>query len=362
MSSVHVRRKHLRVALNLETCDNRLVPSTTIDLTTRGSEGVANSAIFQQCDPQPTGTGVIQSFVRVQNNGVEQGYNTDARPLQLDENNSPQFTRSLTLGAVPIVTLNNVRYREFLLDINQKSSSPLLSLDELRLYVAGTNTLNNYDATAQTLGGLPAVYDLDADGNVTVKLNYRLNPGSGGGDMVALIPNSAFAGQSDSAFVYLYSKFGATFGANAGFEEWAVRKLPASSPTSSLSGYVYLDGDGNGVRDSWETGFAGIAMQLQGVNDRGESVFLSTTTNADGYYAFTNLRPGVYSIIEVDQPVSSLDGFGVLDSYNSIGTLGGTAQEFDAASLAPDGILSITLGLGDNGLEYNFGKVEDRPD
>src|SRR5262245_6236332 len=114
----------------LRSLDDRIVPSTMIDLTTPGSDGTANGAIYQQCDAQPTGTGVIRSFVRVQGaasgSSVEQGYNTDGRPLQFDENKSPQFTRSLTLGDVPIVSVDGVDYRQFLLDINQRSSSPLL--------------------------------------------------------------------------------------------------------------------------------------------------------------------------------------------------------------------------------------------
>jgi hypothetical protein len=161
--------------------DAREVPAALVDLTFRGAEGTANGAIFNQSDPQPTGSGVIQSFVRIQGTGVEEGYNTDARPLQLDENKSPTFTRSLAIGQVPVVTIKNVNYREFLLDINQRSSSPLLSLDELRLYVGGAGNLTGYNAGAKTLAGLAPVYDIDGAGDVTVKMNYRLNPGSGGG-------------------------------------------------------------------------------------------------------------------------------------------------------------------------------------
>src|SRR5262245_21293305 len=124
--------------LHLDALEDRLALST-VDLTAAGANGAINGALFQQCDAQPTGTGYIRSFVRVQgaNAGasVEHGYNTDARPLQFDENNSPQFTRSLRLGDVPLTSNGGTLYREFLLDINQKSSAPLLSLAELRIYV-----------------------------------------------------------------------------------------------------------------------------------------------------------------------------------------------------------------------------------
>src|SRR5262245_21599094 len=212
------RSRSNRARLELQALDSREVPAALVDLTFRGAEGTANGAIFDQSDAHPTGSGVIHSFLRVQATGMEQGYNTDARPLQLDENKSPTFTRSLPIGQVPVVTINNVNYREFLLDINQKSSSSLLSLDELRLYVGSAGNLTGYNAATKMLAGLPAVYDMDGAGDVTVKMDYRLNPGSGGGDVTVLIPDAAFAGASANSFVYLYSKFGVTWGANSGFE------------------------------------------------------------------------------------------------------------------------------------------------
>ena len=45
--------------LQVEDLEGRLVPSTMVDLTTDGAEGVLNEALFRQCDAQPTGTGVI---------------------------------------------------------------------------------------------------------------------------------------------------------------------------------------------------------------------------------------------------------------------------------------------------------------
>ena len=293
---------------HLESLDQRLVPSATVlDLTHAGDEKTApNGAIVQQCDAQPTGTGYIRAFVRVQGaapgGGTEQGYNTDGRPLQFDENSSPQFTRSLTLGQVPTVTVNGVEYREFLLDINQKSSSPLLSLDEVRVFLGDSGNLTNYDVTAKTLNNQSAVFDLDSGGDVSVMLNYRLNAGSGAGDMYLLIPNSAFANGTANSFVYLYSKFGGATGAsaNAGFEEWAVRAVPPTQPpplaTGSISGSVLLQFEGTA------TGLGGITIQLQGTDYLGNTVVKVATTNLDGSYTFTDVAPGTYSLIQILPP------------------------------------------------------------
>jgi hypothetical protein len=313
-------------------------------------------------DAQPTGSGVIRSFVRVQSAGVEEGYNTDARPLQMDENKSRTFTRSLTVGQVPVVWVNNVAYREFLLDVNQKASSPLLSLDELRLYVGAAGNLTGYDATAKTLADLAPVYDMDGAGDVTVKLDYRLNPGSGGGDMVVLIPEAAFAGQPAGGFVYLYSRFGDSWRANAGFEEWAVRAGPSQpppAPESSLSGYVYYDDDGDGLREPTgnemlvpEIGIEGVTLHLQGVTTTGQLVDLYASTDSDGHYSFGDLAAGTYySITKVADPPGWWDG------RNTPGTLGGQVDESDPNTSGDDRIFDIVLAAGIDGLEYNFGQL-----
>jgi hypothetical protein len=325
------------------------VPSATpLDLTTAGSEATASGAILQQTDAQPTGTGYIRSFVRVQATGEQEGFNTDARPLQFDENKSPQFTRSITVGEMPVVVVDGVEYRELLLDINQSSAAPYLTLEELRLYVGSTSTLTGYDAATGTLAGLAPVYDLDAAGDVAVQMNYRLNAGSGAGDVKVLIPMTAFDGQLTSDYLYVYSKFA---GGNAGFEEWAVRTTPRSArpdvALGSLSGSVYLDTNGS---EAWEPGpeepgLAGVFITLRGTNDLGETVVLTTRTNADGAYAFAGLRPGFYTLLET-QPE------GLEDGAENVGTLGGVVCD--------DKFMDIDLtGLFRDGTDYNFGEREE---
>jgi hypothetical protein len=231
-----------RAALSLDRLEDRDVPSAaTLDLSARGSGGEINGALFEQHDARPTGTGHIQSFVRVQalgNRTTEAGVNTDARPLSYDENKSPQFTRSVRVADLPLVTVNGGLYREVLLDINQKASASQLSLDELKVFVGGAGNLN-YNAASGTLGGAAPVYDLDAGGDHWVRLDARLNTGSGSGDMRFYVPNDVLGG---GEFFYLYSKFGQTIAANGGFEEWAAGAGGASlaPQASGFSGVVYV--------------------------------------------------------------------------------------------------------------------------
>jgi hypothetical protein len=348
--------------LTAEELDDRTLPSATVHaLTTAGAEHVTEGFIARQVAAQPTGTGFIHSFVRVQGaasgGGIEQGYNTTARPLQFDENKSPQFTRGLTLDQVPRVMENGVAYREFLLDINQKSSSPRLSLDQVRVFLGDRSDLTGYDATAWTLDSRPVVFDLDANGDVSLVLDARLNSGSGAGDMVLLIPDANFAGAEPNAFVYLFSRMGGVAGAtaNGGFEEWAVRKTggqPAAG-TSSLSGSVFVDRNFNGTHDPGE-GLAGVTIQLQGVDDLGNTVVLLAITDANGAYSFTGLRAGTYSLLEVQPDDSQL-----LDGQDFVGTINGQT----VGSVANDGfgndrLYDIFLGPDEDGINYNFSEFQ----
>ena len=289
-----------KTILRVEQLEDRCVPSATptLDLTTAGAIGEINHVIFRQLDQQPAGSGVIHSFVRLDSPGnstTEQGFNTDARPLQFDENNSPVFTRSLALSSVPTITIDRVVYREFLLDINQKSSQPLLSLDELRFFAGAAPNLSGYDTGSNTLGGLPAAYDLGA-GN-WIELNARLSHGSGQSDMAAYVPDSVFAGQS---YVYLYSKFGVNVSANGGYEEWATTSTVAAN-TGVISGYVDTTA-GTPIAGVTVTIFIDLNNNDQVNNNE---VFFTTTTDSNGFYSFTGLFTGVTYTEIVSKPANT---------------------------------------------------------
>jgi hypothetical protein len=278
----------------LEELEGRLVPAV-LDLTTVGATGGLAGAIFTQNSTQPAGSGVLDSFVRLQAHsddaGVAQGYNTIIRPVQFDEKKDPNFTRPLPLSAVPEVTVDGTKYREFLLDINQTNSQPLVSLDELRLYSSSSPGLWGYDASTNQLAGQTAVFDLGAN---SINLNSGLNPGSGIANMVALIPSSAFTNAASTGYVYLYSKFGVTLPAHGGYEEWAVRGnanlttpgTPVTNTSGSISGTVFDDVNQDQVLDSGDTDLSGWIVTIADANGQ---VFATAMTNSNGYYIFNNL-------------------------------------------------------------------------
>lgn len=321
----------------LETLEDRFVPSAaTVDLSTAGAQGMVNGAIFQQGSVQPAGSGVIDAFVRIHalgGGGVEQGYNTSARPLQFNENSSPTFTRAIQLSDIPEVNVNGVSYRVFLLDINQKSSQPLLSLDQLRIFEGSAGNLTGYDPSSGTLAGITPLYDLNAGGGSNwVELNARLSHGLGSSDMALLVPDAEFlraANNNSNPYVYVYSQFGVNYATNGGFEQWAVQEGTAPPP-ASLSGTVTQNG----------SLASGAMVVLTGTDVNGNSVTLYAVTDANGFYSFDNLVAGTYTI-------STVNPSGYTDT-GSAGTAGGTGGTT---------IGSITIAAGQNGYDYDFNET-----
>jgi hypothetical protein len=338
-----------------ELLEHRLVPAAApLDLTTPGAIGAVNGAIFEQANPQPTGVGVINDFLRIQSHGqqaVEQGFNTDARPVSLDDKGG-SHTRSLQLSELPLVNINGVNYYVFLLGVNQDQANPLLSLDQLRIYVADAPNLTGYDPTTGQLAGLNPVYDLNASGGTNwVALDSSLSDGNGSGDMYLFVPSSSFASANPNPYVYLYSEFGMNYAANGGFEQWAPgigAVAPPLPAPSSLSGFVFLATSSNGVPVPGEPPVPGTALTLTGMNSLGQAVNLTARTGADGSFMFNNLLPGTYVITET-VPANFQPG------SDTVGTVNGAP---DGTQTSNTVLGNIMLEAGQFGINYNFGLLQ----
>ena len=335
------RKIMLRTRLEVEALEDRLIPSATpLDLTTPGAMSEVGAALISQTEIQPTGCGVIHDFVRIQANGsgIEQGYNSDARPVQFDEKPSAPFDHSLQLSDVPVVVIGGALYREFLLGINQSNASPLLSVDQVQLFAGNTPNLSGYDPTTGQLAGLTPIYDLGATGTYVV-LDARLSHGNGSGDMFLYVPNSSFGASGSNPYVYLYSHFGGTYAANGGFEQWAVVK----QTTAGISGSVSNASSGAGI--------AGVAIDL--VNSHGAIVAVAVT-DANGFYSFTNIAPGTYSL----QEDASTFPPNFMAAGSSPGTVNGVT---DGSSVNAEDINQIGLAADQFGMNYDFTLIVNRP-
>src|SRR5262245_16409582 len=104
-TTVPTRRPFPSTRLHVEELEVRPVPAM-LDLTTVGATASIDSVGFLQSNPQPTGVGVIHDFLRIQANkgSVEQGYNTNARPVQFDSKKEAPHNRAIRLSELPTTT------------------------------------------------------------------------------------------------------------------------------------------------------------------------------------------------------------------------------------------------------------------
>jgi SdrD B-like domain/Prealbumin-like fold domain/RTX calcium-binding nonapeptide repeat (4 copies) len=110
---------------------------------------------------------------------------------------------------------------------------------------------------------------------------------------------------------------------------------------ATISGMAYYDLNSSLTRDANETGRSGITITLSGTNDLGNSVSQTLTTDANGRYLFSNLRPGTYSVTG--------------DGTENVGTVGGVTTGSGNGSPAPSIISNIVLSSGSSGINYDFG-------
>jgi hypothetical protein len=211
--------------------------NTVIDLTTIGAQSTQTAAIggsftVQQIQPQSTGTGFIDSFLRIQQTGQERGFNTNIGTPLDDKGGS--FTHALLLSDVGTATIGGTVYYQFVLDINQ-TNEHFLSLNQIQIFRAPADTANftlNEAAAPSTpalisIAGATEVFRMNNGGSnptaFEIKLDYDLNSGSGSGDMNLFVNKALIDAAGGGPNVILFSQFGAPngqFASNDGFEEW----------------------------------------------------------------------------------------------------------------------------------------------
>ena len=122
----------------------------------------------------------------------------------------------------------------------------------------------------------------------------------------------------------------------------------------SVSGRVFFDGNNDGAQSGVsETGITGVTINLTGTDDTGASVSLSTTTDANGDFAFEGLRPGTYTVTEPTQPTGTSNG--ITTAGNVGGTSSGTATPI---TTVPSVISAINLTTpGGTSVQNLFGEI-----
>ncbi|MEP3478867.1 MAG: SdrD B-like domain-containing protein [Fuerstiella sp.] len=112
------------------------------------------------------------------------------------------------------------------------------------------------------------------------------------------------------------------------------------SGTGSLAGNVAVDRNGNGILDADDLGIPAAIVTLSGIDNLGNTVLQTRTTEADGSYEFESLPAGEYNILQTQPP-----GFG--DGPEEAGSI-------LAVAVLDDLFQQISLGDGQSGIDFNF--------
>ncbi|MBN2022004.1 MAG: carboxypeptidase regulatory-like domain-containing protein [Pirellulales bacterium] len=127
-----------------------------------------------------------------------------------------------------------------------------------------------------------------------------------------------------------------------GSGQWGKQNNFGERERVSLSGYVWEDDDNDGLRESGEAGIGGVTVEL--LDAYRNPTGITRVTDANGYYIFDLLEPGVYGVAET-QPTAYKDGL------DAVGTAGGIAHN------PGDRLTEAALVGGFHAVEYNFGEL-----
>ena len=157
--------------------------------------------------------------------------------------------------------------------------------------------LGTYDSGDTLLSGW-AVYLLDASG---IPIAYKST--NSNGQYSFTVSNGTYTPYLDVQSGWTNSSPEAVTVQVAGSSvqvNFGVYKI-SSAPTYTISGYVFNDSNQNGIFDNGEAGLGSWSVFLyNGVYGGGSSSFPSqiTSTNGSGFYQFSSLSPGNYTIVE----------------------------------------------------------------
>ena len=129
-------------------------------------------------------------------------------------------------------------------------------------------------------------------------------------------------------------------------------ELPSGA---SVSGFVYVDGNNNGSKDAGEAGISGVSVRLTGTDSAGSTVDRTTTTGADGAYAFAGVpvsNAAGYTITET-QPTGFVDGKTTIAGANP----GSASGSKPVAVGGADPITGVVVKPNDNLKDYDFGEL-----
>jgi uncharacterized repeat protein (TIGR01451 family) len=238
-----------------------------------------------------------------------------------------------------------------------KDSTETIGLNGVQITLTGTDDLGPVSATsASTASGAytfndlrPGTYSIN-QAPVAGLVHTGMTIGSVGGNdgATTLVANTPVVGASKRDITQVLLKSG-DVAINYNFGEYGNNQ--------ALSGYVYVDLNTNGIKDTSELPIQGVMVKLSGTTVGGQDVCAvifpdpcSTTTDVNGLYSFGNLPEGIYTLTEfASLPLNNYGDGSDGASPTVAGSLGGTRGN--------DVLSAINLIAGSAGQDYNFGEL-----
>lgn len=205
-----------------------ICPPPTLDLTLTGSQGTINGAVFMQ---HSIADGGLTTFLTIHNDYTEKGYNTGGA-VEFDTVAGPYMTTAVDVRYINQVTYNFQLYREFYLNVNEDLNKECISLDSLKIHIAGVGDLTGYYTNPSF--GAP-IYDLDAGGDHWIKIYDHVAEGNM--DVRILIPDALIPAEG---YLYMFAKFGvqtcSCCNSDGCFEQFFYHKLdnPIPEPATMM--------------------------------------------------------------------------------------------------------------------------------
>jgi hypothetical protein len=206
------------------------------DTTTAGAIATYLSEDDPCGDLGASGTGIFESFHRLQASPNEEGFNTDTNKVL--DNVDGNWTHSILVSDIPVVGFNGQLYWELYSDINEGNGNDLdashISINDIEVYFSDDPGLTD-------LSTADLQYDFEGD----ILIN-DVNSGSGRADLRYLIPianidiptDCSFKNPACELYFVLYTQWGLSEGfetengntsnypSDSGFEEWKVKNYP----------------------------------------------------------------------------------------------------------------------------------------
>jgi hypothetical protein len=121
----------------------------------------------------------------------------------------------------------------------------------------------------------------------------------------------------------------------------------AADLTGSISGYVFVDTNGNGIMDASDWAISGATLQL---STQGSTAVTIAYSKPDGSYTFTGLGAGTYSVTMLTPCSYAWETYPVGVLQDAAGN-----AVVPAGVAAADQFTDIAMPAGGAGTNYNFG-------